>query len=143
VGGVTPEDWAEELRALRIWEVEQAGDNPRKRWIANKAYEMRLAPTLGESAMQQILDATDYLWYPQYIIGRYIVDFYCPALNLWVEVDGSAHYGQEERDARREAWLIKRGHMFRTTNKALIVWPNRVAAQFNDWLQTLALEQSA
>ena len=134
---------SEELRDLRIKDVERAGDSDRKRWIANKAYEMRLSPTLGESEMGRILDETEYTWYPQYIIGRYVVDFYCPSLNLWVEVDGSAHYGNEERDARREAWLLKKGSMFRTTNWALMTQPAQVAAALDSWLWSLRSEQSA
>lgn len=136
--------WGDELRELRLREVAEAGDNVRRRWIANKAYEMRLAPTLGESAMQTILDETDYYWYPQCVIGRYIVDFYCPALDLIVEVDGSAHRGNEARDARRQAWLQKQGlNGFRTTNKALMVDSAHVAAELNDWLRVLVARQSA
>ncbi len=39
--------------------------------------------------------------------GRYVLDFYCDALKLAVEVDGDIHgYGdQPRRDARRDAWL--------------------------------------
>jgi very-short-patch-repair endonuclease len=128
---------------LRLWEVAEAGGDPRKRWLANKAYEMRLAPTLGEIAMQRILDATEYRWYPQYIIGRYIVDFYCPALNLLVEVDGSIHAGQQERDTKRQAWLQRRGYNgFRTTNKALMQNPDQVAVELHDWMMLL-LDQTA
>ena len=135
--------WDDDMRALRIAEVAEAGDDTRKRWLANKAYEMRLSPTWGESEMQRILDETDYRWYPQYIIGRYIVDFYCPALNLLVEVDGSIHAGQQERDANRQLWLQKHGHNgFRTTNKALRD-PARVAAELHDWMTYLLMERAA
>jgi very-short-patch-repair endonuclease len=43
----------------------------------------------------------------QHPIGPYVVDFYCPAARLIVEVDGPAH-GFDERwayDVRRQAWL--------------------------------------
>lgn len=136
--------WDDDMRELRFAEVAAAGDDPRKRWLANKAYEMRLAPTMGESAMQRILDETEYRWYPQYIIGRYIVDFYCPALNLLVEVDGSIHAVQQERDAKRQAWLQEHGYNgFRTTNKALMREPEQVAASLNEWMLRLLMERSA
>ena len=31
----------------------------------------------------------------QYIVDRYIVDFYCPSAKLVIEVDGSQHYESE------------------------------------------------
>ena len=43
----------------------------------------------------------------QHPIGPYVVDFYCPAGRLIVEIDGPAH-GFEEQwayDVRRQAWL--------------------------------------
>lgn len=45
----------------------------------------------------------------QRIIGNYIVDFYCKALGLIVEIDGITHEGREEQDDLREAWLAKQG----------------------------------
>ena len=43
----------------------------------------------------------------QYIIGNYIVDFYCHQANLVVELDGSQHCTPEEveRDLARTAYL--------------------------------------
>jgi very-short-patch-repair endonuclease len=133
----------DELRDLRLQEVARAGDNQRRRWIANRALEMRLSPTLGEIAMQAILKESECVWYPQYILGRYIVDFYCPALNLLVEVDGSAHQGQGERDAKRQNWLQQQGYNgFRTTNLALMEQPWQVAADLEEWIWKV-VEQSA
>ena len=47
----------------------------------------------------------------QYIIGNYIVDFYCHGARLAVELDGSQHYdpAQAEKDHARTAWLESRG----------------------------------
>jgi very-short-patch-repair endonuclease len=43
----------------------------------------------------------------QHPLGPYVADFYCAALKLVVEVDGSSHDCGEaqERDARRDAWM--------------------------------------
>jgi very-short-patch-repair endonuclease len=47
----------------------------------------------------------------QHPIGPYVLDFYCDAVKLCVEVDGSSHsFGDRpERDARRDAWLAANG----------------------------------
>jgi very-short-patch-repair endonuclease len=45
----------------------------------------------------------------QHPIGPYVLDFYCASLRLCVEVDGPAHEDVEqmERDAIRDAWLLR------------------------------------
>jgi len=44
-------------------------------------------------------------------IGPYIVDFVCHVARLVVEIDGGQHFEskEEQRDARRDAYLIGRG----------------------------------
>jgi len=50
-------------------------------------------------------------FYRQKIIGSYIVDFYCPAAKLVVELDGSHHNNpaQIEYDFERTKYLNARG----------------------------------
>jgi very-short-patch-repair endonuclease len=47
----------------------------------------------------------------QHPIGPYILDFYCDARRLAVEVDGQGHgFGDgPAHDARRDAWLLEQG----------------------------------
>jgi very-short-patch-repair endonuclease len=47
----------------------------------------------------------------QHPIAPYVLDFYCAAAKLGVEVDGAAHgMGcNSQRDARRDAWLRSKG----------------------------------
>jgi very-short-patch-repair endonuclease len=47
----------------------------------------------------------------QHPLGPYILDFYCPALKLAIEVDGEGHGlpDQAAHDARRDAWLTGQG----------------------------------
>jgi len=47
----------------------------------------------------------------QHPIGPYVLDFYCHAAALCVEVDGESHSmgDRPERDERRDAWLAARG----------------------------------
>ncbi len=52
-------------------------------------------------------------------IGPFIVDFFCPAHRLIVEIDGGQHFEDEgiEADARRTAWLQAQGYrVLRFTN---------------------------
>ena len=45
----------------------------------------------------------------QHPIGPYVLDFYCDAAKLAVEVDGQGHLGRIEQDERRDRWLLARG----------------------------------
>jgi very-short-patch-repair endonuclease len=47
----------------------------------------------------------------QHPIGPYVLDFYCSAARLAVEVDGYSHEVGDAPayDARRDAWLLERG----------------------------------
>lgn len=47
----------------------------------------------------------------QHPCGPYILDFYCPARRLAVELDGGQHFDQaaEQYDLRRTAFLVRRG----------------------------------
>lgn len=47
----------------------------------------------------------------QKVIGPYIVDFYCAAASLVIELDGSQHFEAKGRevDARRDAYLKEQG----------------------------------
>jgi very-short-patch-repair endonuclease len=48
----------------------------------------------------------------QHPIGPYVLDFYCEAAKLAVEVDGASHGAGDRpaRDARRDAWLAGYRH---------------------------------
>ena len=58
----------------------------------------------------------------QKVVGRYIVDFCCPAAKLVVELDGSQHYeeAEQKRDAERTEYLEKYGlRVIRIPNNAV------------------------
>ena len=50
-------------------------------------------------------------FFRQYSIGPYILDFYCPALRLAIELDGGQHNQTEtkEYDAARSQFLLEQG----------------------------------
>jgi very-short-patch-repair endonuclease len=45
----------------------------------------------------------------QQVIDGFIVDFYCQAVRLVIEIDGGVHEGQVEYDAERDRVLAARG----------------------------------
>jgi very-short-patch-repair endonuclease len=78
-----------------------------------RARELRRSPTLPEGLLWQVLRRRPdgFKFRRQQPIGWYIVDFYCPAARLIVEVDGESHSmrGRPEHDARRDKWLRSKG----------------------------------
>ena len=45
----------------------------------------------------------------QHVLGPYIVDFYCAAAQLVVELDGETHRTKQVYDRQRQAWLEGQG----------------------------------
>jgi very-short-patch-repair endonuclease len=61
--------------------------------------------------------------------GRFIADFYAPALRLIVEVDGSVHEHKRRADARRDEKLRRLGlHVFRIDAALVIRQPEEAVA---------------
>ncbi len=61
-----------------------------------------------------------YKFRRQYSVGPYVIDFYCPALKLAVEIDGDSHFIGDavEGDKRRQAFIESFGiHFMRFTNQ--------------------------
>lgn len=72
----------------------------------------RLLPTIGKHEQYILDDLEKCLNYPilrQYRVGRYIIDGYCAALNLAIEVDEKYHQKPEQlkKDKEREQSIIK------------------------------------
>ena len=66
----------------------------------------------------------------QHPIGEYVLDFYCPAAKLAIEVDGAAHdFGDRPwRDERRTQWLRGEGvEVLRIPAKDVLRDPDDVA----------------
>ena len=56
----------------------------------------------------------------QHALNRYVVDFFCPAVRLVVEVDGPIHDFQDDADGQRQSVLEKQGFRFlRFTNASI------------------------
>ncbi|SPF40524.1 conserved hypothetical protein [Syntrophobacter sp. SbD1] len=78
------------------------------------ARELRKNMTDAEQALWSKLrrkQLNGLIFYRQRNIGNYIVDFYCPAAKLIVELDGGQHYSVEGRakDKTRDEYLVNLG----------------------------------
>jgi very-short-patch-repair endonuclease len=87
------------------------------------SYDKQLK-ALSQHLRKNMTDAENMLWlrlrrkqlkghqfYRQKIIGKYIVDFYCPKVNLVIELDGGQHYSEtgEAKDKTRDDVLTEMG----------------------------------
>ena len=81
--------------------------------LTNLARENRKNPTAAESKMwNEVLrmrHLADYKFSRQKPLADFIVDFYCSALHLVIEIDGDSHAEAVEYDAARTAALNVRG----------------------------------
>jgi very-short-patch-repair endonuclease len=81
--------------------------------VVMKARALRRSPTLPEGLLWQQLRTRpgDLKFRRQHPVGPDIVDFYCPAARLVVEVDGESHSmgNRPARDARRDYRLREQG----------------------------------
>jgi very-short-patch-repair endonuclease len=72
----------------------------------------------------------------QHPAGRYILDFYCPALALAIELDGGQHAQAGTRDRERDEWLKQNGVT------VLRFWNSDVTENLNGVLEAIAAEIS-
>ena len=80
--------------------------------MKTKAQNLRKNMTKEEAHLwYQCLCCAKYRFRRQYVIGNYIVDFYCHQVKLVVELDGSHHCTPEEKeyDQKRTAYLETQG----------------------------------
>ena len=101
---------------------------------SDKAYKnarrLRRELSLPEKLLWVRLRGADVRVRRQHPIGPYVLDFYCPAAKLAIEVDGAAHdFGDRpQRDDRRIAWLADQGiEVLRIPAKDVLAHPDSVA----------------
>jgi very-short-patch-repair endonuclease len=97
---------------------------PYQQHLIEKARKMRKNPTPAEKKLwQNYLKKLPIRILRQRPIDRFIVDFYCAAYKIAIEVDGQQHYTKEglTYDAERSAILSGYGiKIIRFTNKEVI-----------------------
>lgn len=69
-------------------------------------------------------------------IGPYVVDFFCPAAHLIIELDGGHHNDDEtaERDRARQLWLEREGY------RVIRFWNSEIAGDLNAELERIYVE---
>ena len=86
---------------------------PPELWRKHKplARQMRHQPTAAEDKLWQTLRRQSFgvNFRRQHTIDRFIIDFFCPAARLIVEVDGDIHDYTQEEDAIRQEFLETQG----------------------------------
>lgn len=100
------------------------------------ARAMRQNPTSAESFLWQVLRARQFAGFKfrrQHPVEPYILDFYCPEIQLAVELDGGQHATVKgvENDAQRTAYLAEKGI------KLIRFWNHEVMTQPEDVLNHL------
>ena len=119
-------------------ELHRKHNQPQQKELRRK---LRAKATPEEDALWQILRARRLggsRWCRQYSVGEYVLDFYCPAAKLCVEVDGLHHLMEEEsaRDARRTAFLERHGI-------TVLRVPNEVVLKQSDVVASAILQELA
>ncbi len=61
--------------------------------LKNRRQDLRLKSTLAEKILWERLrnSKTGYKFFRQYSIDAFVIDFYCPAQKLAIEIEGSIH----------------------------------------------------
>jgi very-short-patch-repair endonuclease len=97
---------------------------PYDRGLIPRAKELRKNMTAAERKLwHQYLRIFEFRVFRQRPIDYFIVDFYCPALKLVIEIDGDSHYTKQsqyydqERSQRLEGYGLK---VIRFTNQQVL-----------------------
>jgi len=64
-----------------------------------------------------------YKFRRQHGVGNYILDFYCPSLNLAIEIDGEPHFSKsgKQKDQKKDQFLNEAGiSVLRFTNNDIL-----------------------
>ena len=91
--------------------------------ITGLAQNLRKNQTKEEAKLwYQFLRHYSVRFHRQYVIGSFIVDFYCHKAKLVIELDGSQHFEEkgQEADTKRDAFLQQQGlTVIRIPNNAI------------------------
>ena len=69
-------------------------------------------------------------------IMNYIVDFYCSELLLAIEIDGESHYGNEEKDEKRQNEIERLGVSFlRFDDRDIYYNLDNVVKTIEEWVE--------
>jgi very-short-patch-repair endonuclease len=93
---------------------------------------LRNNSTSAEATLWKILKNSQvggYKFRRQHSVGKYVLDFYCPSLQLAIELDGESHVDliNIARDAERDEWLNEQKIIvFRYENRWVFEYPESI-----------------
>ncbi|MEM9913750.1 MAG: endonuclease domain-containing protein [Planctomycetota bacterium] len=106
--------------------------------IIRRAKQLRQHMTIPERMLWNVLRTRSIhglKFRRQTPIDRFIVDFYCPAIGLVIELDGMSHVGHTEQDRKRTDHLQSLGlRVVRYTNDQII---HNLDAVYLDLMNTI------
>jgi len=109
--------------------------NPKLKLLASK---LRNNSTKSEVFLWNYLKGKQtrgYDFHRQKPIGNYIVDFFCNELLLAIEIDGESHYGNKEKDLRRQKEIEKYGVQFLRFDESEIYFSlDKVIKSIENWI---------
>lgn len=105
--------------------------------MTSRARKLRELPTDAEQILWKALRRNQLhgaSFRRQHPVGPYVLDFYCSAARLAVEVDGGQHASGmvKKRDERRDRWLSAKNI------RMLRFWNNDVLSNLEGVLQTIS-----
>jgi len=107
------------------------------RRVAAKKLRANTTPherTLWRALKERPMEGTHFR--RQAPIGRYVVDFLCPAKRLIIELDGGHHNDDAtaKRDSERQAWLEQEGY------RVIRFWNSDVAGDLRAVMEKIYVE---
>ncbi len=103
--------------------------------MMHRAWELRREMTDAETKLWAYLRALrerGIRFRRQHAIGPYVADFCAPGHHLVIELDGSQHLEQEERDKERSAYLRARGY------RVIRFWNDQVMKDIQGVMQKIS-----
>lgn len=111
---------------------------PYKPWLKEYARKLRKDSTFTEIMLWNYLKGKQIGGYDfdrQKPIDNYIVDFYCKDLLLAIEVDGESHYGNKQKDKKKDSRLNELGvTVLRFDDTDIIYELDKVVEKIEKWV---------
>jgi very-short-patch-repair endonuclease len=109
---------------------------------SERARQLRANPTDAEKKLWSLLrlkQVDGHRFRRQVPIAPYVVDFFCPAARLIIEVDGGQHATAMTDDDARTAWLNAQGHrVIRFWNNEILQNPDGVSLRIREALSKMS-----
>ena len=110
----------------------------RTEWL-DRRRELRQALTPAEAVLWRLLKGRQLeglKFRRQHSVGPYILDFYCPALKLAIELDGASHACREEYDGQRTSYLSETAGItvLRFENRVMFENPEQIFREVKEMM---------